>query len=59
MVVDKGGIVHVGSKRGAHYLNGDTGLADLGCGKRPRTLSTHDSLIATTVEATIQPRRAQ
>ena len=58
MVVDEGGSVHVGSKRG-HYLNGDTDLADLGCGKRPRTSSTHDSLTATTAGAAIQPRRAQ
>ena len=58
MVVDEGGFVHVGSKRG-HYLNEDVDLADLGCGKRQRTLSTHDSLTATTAEAAIQLRRAQ
>ena len=58
MVVDEGGFVHVGSKRG-HYLNEDVDLADLGCGKRQRTLSTHDSPTATTAEAAIQPRRAQ
>ena len=58
MVVDEGGSVHVGSKRG-QYLNVDVDLADLGCGKRQRTLSTHDSPTATTAEAAIQPCRAQ